>query len=170
VPKYDDSNPFDIDLTNLHEECRRQARLTRVAIRAEAEARWELDKAKAQRDVVWARVFHQVRRNPEAHGFAKAPSEKDTEAYCTQDEEYQHWNAKVIDLQRDLDLHKADVTAHTDRRKMLEREVELLSIDYFADREPRPATEPARAYQTEADKKAARRPVKPRRGEDRDAD
>lgn len=136
-------DPFAIDPDRLDAEWLEMSRFARRAGAAEADARHAHAKIKTRLDVCEATLIVDIKRNPTKYGVEK-PTEKLVEALVVLSPEYQELVDKLHEAQRMLDLCRTDVTACVDRRKALERLVELLSINYFATAEPRAATGTAR--------------------------
>lgn len=156
-------NPFVIDLNNLHEEWQVQAKLSRDAGHREAEAKHEMRLAKARIAVLEARLnvvesqlLIHVRENPEEYGMEKARPPKEVleaavvVAMC-EDKRAVDIYLQLTEAREELiraefaaDVAEADRVAFVDRRKALENEVELLKLNYFAEREQRPLNEDAR--------------------------
>lgn len=137
------TDPFVIDPGRLDAEWLEMARFARRAGVAEADARHAHSQARARLDVCEATLVVDIKRNPAKYGVEK-PTEKLVEALVVLAPEHQKLTDELFAAQRLLDLCRTDVTACVDRRKALERLVELLSINYFATAEPRAAAGPAR--------------------------
>lgn len=148
-----------IDVTRLDEEWLDQPRLTRRVCAAEADARHEWTKAKARLDVVSAELSLNVRRNPDVYDLDK-PTEKSIEATILLQPKYQAALEEVNDLKHALDLHTADVSATIDRRRALERSVDLAQMEYFG--EPKARSAATRELDHEAKKEDARKPLRRR--------
>lgn len=150
--------PFEIDEGRLDFEWLRQPRLTRRAGEREADARHAVAQAKARLDVCEAQLRRAVRRNPGDHALKDKPTEGAIGEVVILHPDYQRALAEYNDAKLELDLCSADASAMMDRRRALERLVELLNIDYFS--EPRARGEHSRAAMNNAAKTAAREPVK----------
>lgn len=155
------ASPFEIDQGRLDHEWLRQARLTRRAGIREAEAELTVNRAKANLDVTEAEVRRAVRKHPEKYGVTPG-SRGLTDAMVG---EAVAVSREVRVAQSELDeakyshaVAKAETAAMSDRRRALERLVELLSIDYFA--EPRARGPASREVVSNGSKNAARGPVK----------
>lgn len=147
---------FKIDPNNLDVEWLRQAQLSRAAGRAEADARFAFTAAKSKLDVVEARLKFRVRADPEAFDLGLKPTVGEVAAAVILHPDYQAAEAAMNEAKRDLDYFSADVTAMVDRRKALERLVELIALDYYSEREPRPSSEKTRESVDAARRRAAR--------------
>lgn len=138
------ANPFLIDDSDLVEEWGRQPGLMRRAGHDEAEARHLYNQAEARKKVVWARFYLAIRSDPTKFDLREKPTTDEIEAAVELEKDYQKVVAEVNQLKYELDLATADTTAMIDRRKALERKVELLSLNYHSEREPRPVSAAAR--------------------------
>lgn len=135
-------NPFTIDDRRLDRECLQQAQLSRAAGEREADARHAHAQAKAAFDVACARLQLAIRAAPVAYKLRAKPTKDEVDAAIILQPEYTEALLRVNEAKYALDLAAADVSAHIDRRKMIERRVELLAIDWHAEREPRPVSLP----------------------------
>ncbi len=139
MPEPKIANPFQID-PDLWAEWSRMPSQTRDAGVRVADARHLYNVAKAKVDVERARLFHAIRKNPGHYDLAdgKAPSNEVTETRVQIEPSY----IKLVDemnlRKKELDYTEADAEAFLTKRKTLENMVELVALDYHADREPRP--------------------------------
>lgn len=140
----ENTDPFKIDEHHLDREWITQAQFARRAGRAEADARHEHAQAKTRLDMCAAGLLLDIRRNPEKYGIAGKPTEAMVDATVILQPEHIQLTSALHAAKRMLDYRTADTTACVDRRKALERLVELLSISYYAEAEPRAATPVAR--------------------------
>lgn len=138
------ADPFAIDRDRLVEEWLSQPRLTRDAGRREADARLEHSRAKAFADVTAARLKSMIRKVPSRHGLPDRPTIGQVDDALSMLPEYQEAVEAVNVAKRDLDYATADTTAFLDRRKALERLVELLNLSYWSEKDPRANTPQAR--------------------------
>jgi hypothetical protein len=152
------ANPFEIDEGRLDVEWLRQPRLMRRAGIREADARHRVALAKAKLDVTEAELRRAVRRRPDDYALRDKPTEGAIGECVVLHPDYQRALSALNDAKLELDLCAADVAAMTDRRRALERLVELLQIDYFS--EPHARGEQARGTMEQAGKTAAREPIK----------
>lgn len=142
----DPPDPMGIDPNRLDREWLSQAQLTRRTGYSEADARHLYNQAKATLDVVEARLKLAVGRNPSEYNLKDKPTVAEIAAAVVVQKQYQDAEDAVRLAAYELDVRKADSTACLDRRKALERLVELLALDYHAERgEPAPKTEAGRA-------------------------
>ncbi len=133
-------NPLLIDENKLLEEWLGQPSLTREAGRREADARHEHAQAKARLDVISARLKLQIRRNPGKYTLPDKPTVDQVDATLIAEREYQDALDVVNVTKRNLDYATADTNAFLDRRKALERLVELLHLEYWSERGPQPVS------------------------------
>lgn len=158
----DDFSFFEIDEHNLDREWVKQPSLYFTWARKLADARQDLDEAKAKVDVTKAEVSRAIRDDPEDHGL-----EKVTEAAVTAAiPEHPDMIRAVKELSKarhKVDVYQAAVNALDHRKRALEKLVDLHGQNYFST--PRaPDAESAEALE-EAGKQHARR-----RGRRRDRD
>jgi hypothetical protein len=138
-------NPFDINPDELDLEIRGQASMTRKVGLEEADAKHAYAQAKSRLAVVEARMKLKIKNDPESYGLPDGrPTVQDVKAAVVLTEEYQKALAEMDQAKFCLDIATVDTTAALDRRKMLERYVEILSLDYWSEREPRVHSEGAR--------------------------
>lgn len=139
-------NPFYINEHALDEEWIRQPQLMRRAGIDEAEARHVHTQAKARLAVVEARLKLRIKRSPELFDLPEGkPTIPDIEAVMLANDEYQAASKEVDEAKFAMDLASANTVALIDRRKALERLVELLALNYYSERgEPRPRSEQGR--------------------------
>lgn len=137
------TNPFEIDLNDLAGEWQVQPGYARDAGVREADARAKHTHAKMLLAVTDARLYLEIRNNPEASGLRRKPTKDEIEAAVTIHQEHCNAQLAVNEAQYEWDIAKADTTAFIDRRKALENEVELLALDYRNATEPRPLSEQA---------------------------
>lgn len=101
-----------------------------------ADARKEYERAKANRDLVYAEQDHQVRLHPSNYGVDKVTETAiksavlKSKAYATADED-------VANAKHEVDILAAAVEAVEHRKKALENRVSLLALGYRSEpREP----------------------------------
>lgn len=136
---------YRIDPRALDAEVVAQASRTRAAGLAEAEARLKHSEAKAQLDVCRARLWLDVRNNPTKYHLPEGrPTEALVEAAVTMARDYQVAVNNLNQAKFALDIASAEVVAELDRRKMIERFIELVALDYHSEREPKPVSPAAR--------------------------
>lgn len=136
---------FTIDPHALHRELLRQPGLTRDAGNREADARHAYDQAKARLAVVEARLALAIRRNPGNYDLREKPTVDEVNAAVLLQQQHADAVKALSDARYAMDICSTASVAMVDRRKALERLVELLQLDYYAEREPRvgPATRQA---------------------------
>jgi hypothetical protein len=153
----ENDNPFVIDDTDLVGEWIRQPILTRNAGRDEADARHAFNMAKAALDVLAARLRFKIRQCPEDFGLTK-PNLDDIAAAIIMHPEHVAAVEQLNVLKRNMDYMSANTSAMLDRRKALERRVELLALLYHAEKEPQAISQPAREYLNDVQRRAVREP------------
>lgn len=159
MPREEASDPMAIDPDRLDREWLLQAQLTRRIGYAEAEARHVYNQAKTQLDVAEARIKLEVARNPTKFGLDEKAKVGEVAAAVRLDKRYRELEDAAAEAAFALDVLKVDSLACLDRRKALERLVELIALDYHAERgEPRARTEAAKQYRA-ASAEATKRDV-----------
>lgn len=133
-------DPFQIDPHALDKEFLKQPGMTRDAGVKEADARHAHDRAKATLAVVEARLALAVRANPSKFALRDKPNKEEIEAAVVLQPEYTKAEEDVRKAKYDLDIASAYAMAMIDRRKAIERLTDLIQLDYYAEREPRPHT------------------------------
>lgn len=128
-------NPFGIDPGRLDREIVNQPRASRAAGVAEADARHAHAQAKARLDVTDARLRLAIKAAPEKFGLTK-PTVDDLAAAVELHPDHQAARTALDEAKYALDVASANTNAMLDRRKMIERLVELLALDYHAEKEP----------------------------------
>lgn len=146
MPSEKPDNPFCIDQDDLAGEWLQMSKRTRDASRREADARHEHDQAKARLAVCRARLSLQIRKDPGKYDLpeSKSPSNDVVDATVEVQTEYQKLQDAVFIAKRNMDYATADTEAFLTQRKALERLVELLQMNYWAEREPRPMSQGSR--------------------------
>ena len=151
-------DPFEIDPRALDVEWRRQPGMARDAGRREAAAKEAYARAKASStlaharakahaEVTFARLRHDIASRPEAYGLKAKATKDDIDACVGIQQQVVDAGAAVLQAKYDADVAvaeaelemntaAADVTAYVDRRKALERLVDLLSMDYHTGAAP----------------------------------
>lgn len=106
----------------------------------EADARHAVDCAKSALAVLAAKIRFEVQDDPGRFGLdpGKRPTVDDLAAAVTTDPRHVAAVRALADLDRDHGHLRADTLAMVDRRKALERLVELVAMDYHAEQEPKP--------------------------------
>ena len=149
-------DPFQIDPHALDRELLKQPGMTRDAGEAEADARHAHDQAKARLAVTEARLALAVRKNPSRYDLRDKPTVDEIEAAVVCTKEYQDAQREVIEAKYRLDVRAAHAMAQIDRRKAVERLVDLIALNYYAEREPKPHTEGGREQAAEVRRREIR--------------
>jgi len=149
---------FTIDEGNLHGEWLKQPSLTRKAGVRVADAKHAVSQAKAAHAVALAEAARRIRRDPEKYGLKSKPAEDAIKSAAILDPDARAALDAVHDAEHALDVCEAESAAMSDRRRALERLVELLAIDYYA--EPRAKGPVGREVVANGNKAAARGPVR----------
>ena len=131
-----EQSPFTIDVARIDQEIIRTPQLTRKAGVREAEARHELAQANARLAVTAAKRRQKIRADPPAFGLREKPNNDEVEMALQLDSLYQEAIKEVNQMEFAVGVAKAETLAMIDRRKMVERYVELMALDYFAEKEP----------------------------------
>lgn len=142
-------SPFDIDPKRLDLMWLQQPRLARKAGVREADARHEYAQAKARLDIVAAQLALKIRKNPSGYDLRAKPNADEIQAAVTIEPEYQKAVTALNRRKYELDVATAETTAFVDRRKALERLVDLMSLDFHSEREPRSKTGDKPAHRME---------------------
>lgn len=148
-------DPADIDPDHLDRELIGQPQLTRATGHREAEAKHAHDQAKARMAVLDARLSLAIRANPTKYGLREKPNKEEVEAAVLTQPAMEAAQKEVLETKYALDIASADTTWVLDRRKMLERLVDLLALDYYSEREPRPKSVRGREQADEVRRRAA---------------
>ncbi len=136
----EDRSPFQIDPEQLDKELLAQPRLSRDAGRREAEARHEHAQKKAKFEVVAARLRLAIRGTPGRYSLRDKPNAEEVEAATTIQPEYQAALQALNEAKFELDVAAAETIAYLDRRKAIEGLIELMQLDWWAEKEVRPRT------------------------------
>jgi len=158
-------NPIDIDPHRLDREWVGQARLYLEHAEALAEAGKNHDVAKSRFDVVKAELETAIRANPTKFGLDKV-TEKSVLCTIPLQGEYEEAQQVVIEAKYEKDVIGAMVSAMDHRKKALEKLVELHLSGYYAEPRGPKSSEEAQEAVSEINKKAARRPLRKKRGKD----
>ena len=119
-------NPLELDI-----EWIQQPRKYRYWSELLADAKRELDKAKAEIPIIHSKLLMQIRKNPEAFNIEKV-TEGTVEAAINIHTDYIAITNKVIDLKYNVDILFSAVNAFEQRKTALENLVKLLGQQYFA--------------------------------------
>lgn len=159
------SNAVDIDENNLVTECLDHPRATLDAHEDEADAKHELAKANERLAVTEADLQLSVRETPEKFNLPKDMKEAGIKAAVMLHKDYRTAVQEVNDAQHRVHLCTAMVKGLEDKRRMIERIIELKQIDYWS--EPRPRGTESRAAVANGTKEVVRTGVKrPRERDD----
>jgi hypothetical protein len=156
----DEFDFFDLDPLRLDEHWVEQARLFfRYSVQT-AEARQEVNRLKAELDVVAAELDQAIREDPDEFNIAK-PTEAAIKAAIPLQDDYRAAQKALFTAMHDQDIYQAACGALEHRKRALEKLVDLAKLEWFA--EPR-ASEESRDVAEKLVKEAVRR--KKRRRED----
>lgn len=146
-----------LDEAALDQEWLKQPRLTLRWALAEADARNEVNQKKAKLDLVEARIKRAVRCDPTKFDLKEKPTEGSINEVVAVHTDYLAALEDLNDAKHAQDQLAGVVAALTDRRRALERLVELKQIDYYG--EPRPKGGASREAMADGLKKTARQPL-----------
>jgi len=144
-----------IDEGSLDQECLKHPRRMLRWVLLEADARQEVSLAKARMELTEARLKRLIRADPAVHGLKDKPTEGAINEALTEESRYQEDLAAYNGAKHHQDQVAGVVSALTEKRRAIERLVELRQIDYYA--EPRPKVGSDAMQQ--GVKRAARGPV-----------
>jgi len=122
---------FDLKLDELDERLLEQAKLAYETGRELADAKNELEQAKAKLDVVRAEVEREITENPQAFGLAKTTVSAISAAVET-DKRVRGMREDLLDKKHIVDLIGAKMTALEHRKRALENLVALHGQQYFS--------------------------------------
>lgn len=152
-------NVVEIDENALDREWCNQSQLAlRHALKL-AEARKDLDYAKADLDVVDSELDRKVRRTPEVFGIEKI-TEGVVQGWILRQKEHAEANKALIEAKYKVNIIQAVVDAIEHRKKALENLVQLHLASYFS--EPKERGD-AKGKMRDVERKTTRRPLE--RGE-----
>lgn len=137
-------NPFLIDLNDLAGEWQQQPGLAREAGRRLADAKHAQAQAEAALAVVKARLYLAIRNDPTKFDLRAKPTGDEVDAAVMLEKTYADAVTRVNLSAYETEIAKADTVAFVDRRKALENVVELMTLDYHNEREPRAVSDEAR--------------------------
>jgi hypothetical protein len=129
-----DTDEFRIDPERLDEEIIRQAQLTRAAGRQEADARHAYNHKKQLVEIIGARLRLAIRNNPGKYGLPAKPNKDSVDDTLLMQDEYSKAVHEMNQAKWELDVFSADSTALLDRRKMIERYVEIMHLNYRSEK------------------------------------
>lgn len=126
-----DFDLFDIDKGRLDDELENQPKLFLKYSLKLADAKRDLEAAKAALDLTYAETDSNVRLNPEKFGLEKATEPAIKQAILSS-KRYKEADAEVRRVKHDADVFQAYVSALDHRKRALEGLIELLKLDYWA--------------------------------------
>lgn len=136
-PQLNYKDEIEIDQHNLDQEWLDQPRRFIKYASAQAQASFDVDKAKERLDVAKARADQDIRNNPQDYGISKV-TESLVSNLITENTEYQHALKEYHQAKYEFEMAKAAVSAFHQRREALENLVRLWSSSYFSEpREPK---------------------------------
>jgi len=156
------STGFDlsIDRYRLDEEWERQPRFYHEFAEKLVDARRSLDETKNQLEVVKADTYQHIARDPEKFGLQKT-TEKAIEHAMTMDKRCREAANIVIEAKHVVGIFEAAVSALEQRKKALEKLVELHVSDYYS--KPRTRKGEAQEYVEDAKRQSFQRRTSKRR-------
>lgn len=127
-----DRATIGFDKAKLDIACERQAALAQKWGEKLADAVYDLDQLKANKDVVQAEVELRIRNDPDTYGIDGKLTEATVKAQVEVDPDY-----KIIVMQCNTKKHKvgiyqAQVNAIEHQKRMIEKEIDLYGMGYFA--------------------------------------
>ena len=123
---------FAIDQGRLDEEWLNQPKtFYRYALKL-ANAKAELERSKAERDVTAAEVDQEIRANPGGYGLGDKQTEPAIKNAGAVEPRNIKANKAIIKAKHDVDVTQAAVDALDHRKKALENLVHLFGMNYFA--------------------------------------
>ena len=125
---------FSFDKYRLDEELVAQPKFYFEHAALLADTRRDYEQAKAKKDLIYAKLYHRIKSNPQAYGLDKATEESIKQTIIAH-EKYQAMVARLIEAEHLVDKTQAGVTALDHRKRALEKAVELFLSGYWA--EPR---------------------------------
>jgi hypothetical protein len=126
-----DWSVLDVDENELVEEWVNQPRNIGKFIREQADARYELDVAKSNLDLVRAKLDLNIRENPEEYDLPKVTEASIAGAITLQDE-FQKAQKKVTTIKHRVDLLQGVITGLEHKKRALEKLVDLHMQDYYS--------------------------------------
>lgn len=121
-----------IDEHNLDKECIRLPHDFLQYAHLAAEARRDLDEAKAELDVVEAKVARFVRNTPAKYGIAEKVTEGAIKAAVATDRRYLEQQKKVNEAKHQLDMLQAVVSALETKKRSLTLLCDLMGMSYYS--------------------------------------
>lgn len=149
-----DSSFLQIDENQLDVEWLGQPELYYEWATKLADAIYDLDEAKAELELVQAEVENSIRSQPDKYGMEKI-TEKAVAAAVPMQQEYQDQSSAFNKAKHRVALYKATVDSLDQRKRALEKLVDLRLANYFS--EPRAKTDAAKEEMDNVKKKSIRR-------------
>lgn len=147
----------DINDLKLGYECRRLPNDYLRFANLSADARRDVDEAKAELELTEAEVSAEIRANPEDHGVAKV-TEAGLKELVAVNKRVQTKARALRHAQHQANLAAAVVSALDQKKNSLKNLVELHGMGYFSDVRPSPQ---GKAAVEEFEKRATRRSIPP---------
>lgn len=123
---------IELDPFRLDEEWVNQPKLYREYAEQLADARKDVEEAKAQLDLVEAELYAELSSNPEKYGLSKT-TEASIRNAILQEVDYQEAQQVVIDAKHRVGQLDAVVTAIDHRKRALEKLVDLRLSEYYSE-------------------------------------
>jgi hypothetical protein len=153
-PKADKENFLAIDENELDKEWQEQPSLYYKWSRKLAKARLRLDEAKSNLELVYADLDAEIRAKPKKYKLGEKVTEAAVKQCILVQEEYTDAVSKLNQCRYRVNVLEAGVTALEHRKRALEKAVDLLAMDHWA--EPRTSNEKGREAKRKLDKRSAR--------------
>lgn len=128
----DARSEFLISANHLDREWLRQSELVYSNCMKLAEAKQELDEAKANLEIVEAECDRDIRLHPSRYGMEKTSEPRIRNAVVLT-KQYQAANKEVIEAKHEVDVLTAAVNALDHKKRALENLVHLYHMAYFGD-------------------------------------
>ena len=123
---------LDIDRSLLVEECEHQPKLCFQYIENLADTKKDLAEEKAELDVVKAEEELKIRTDPIEFGLKEKPTETSIKTVLVLNERIREHESIIRGLQHSVDILAGAVTAIDQRKRMLEKMVDLHGQQYYA--------------------------------------
>lgn len=131
MKKKDRKNDLEIDIYRLEDEWSNQPLLVQEYSEKLAKARKELEELENHLELVKAKVGKAVRTDPESYGIDRITVDA-VNSEITMSKEYQSTLSEIVDKRYQVDLLKGMISALDNRKKALEKQVELFLTGYFS--------------------------------------
>lgn len=126
-----------IDADRLDQECLRQPRLVLAAGTLEADARLAVDELKRKFDLLEADLFLRVRNAPSEYDLHDKPTVDTIKSAVVVQPAYQDAVRKLNEAQHARAIHGTAVSALEHKKRMLEKSIDLLGMDYHSEPKPK---------------------------------